>query len=339
MLSGFKEKHLRRILWGLILIIVPSFSFFGAMYYIQNRTQGSVGTIGKRRISGQDFNRYLRMAELSYAISEMGKRQTQKNDYNTHAQKAWEYLMLVWKADQEKIKADDAETADFIQKMFFGNKPFNRDQYDRIVTRGLRFEVTEFEQCVRDFVRIGKLYKKYLKPQISENEVQELYRRQNKKLKLSYLTFTAEKDATAFIKGLSISSPDMNFSANAKINNLEPKKSDYFNSFEMMSQLKLEPDTLDKIMTLEKSQVVSKPLPVSDGSWMVAQVIDIKDFDADEYAKTKDIYRMYLENQKMFVEELKFLSKLEKEADIKYFDPGATGLPAPKTSAATSGKK
>ena len=328
MLSGFKERHLRRILWGLVIIIVPSFSFFGAMYYIQNRTEGVVGTIGKHRISGQDFNRYLRMAELTYEIDEMGNRKTTRPDYNAQAQKAWEYLMLIWKADQEKIKASDAETAEYIQKRFFGSRPFDRKQYEHIVTRGLRFDISEFEQCMRDFVRIGKLYKKYVKPQVSDTETREFYRRQNKKVKLSYVVFAAEKDAAGFIKELITKDLGESFATNAKFNKLEPKESDYASSFELMSQLKLNPDAAEKVMALEKGQVATSPLPLSDGSWIAAQAIDVKDFDPAEYAKNKDVYRMYLENQKMFVEELKFLSKLEQETDIKYFDQNAASIPA-----------
>jgi hypothetical protein len=98
-----------------------------------------------------------------------------------------------------------------------------------------------------------------------------------------------------------------------------------------MSQLKLNPDATQKVMALEKGQVATSPLPLSDGSWIVAQATDVKDFDPLEYAKNKDVYRMYLENQEMFVEELKFLSKLEREADIKYFDQTAAGKPALKT--------
>ena len=101
MLYKLRTKHSKRILWVLAIIIIISFVFFGTRTSTQSRKQNIIGEIDGKKITLSDFNYYFKMANLYYILF---SRQKEKVSYQDLTNKAWELLLLVWKAKQDKIK-------------------------------------------------------------------------------------------------------------------------------------------------------------------------------------------------------------------------------------------
>lgn len=186
MFNQLKAKHLKRVLWILTLIIVPSFSFFGVFSYLQNRNQSVIGQIGKRKVTRQYFNLCLRMAELNYLFM-YGEEEARKVSYSTYGEKAWEYVMLLDRVEKEKITVTDKEVIEHIRKTFFGDDAFDIERYNRIVKYRFRLETREFEEIMRNFLMIEELYDKYISVEITDEEVLNLYKENDQQAKIAYL--------------------------------------------------------------------------------------------------------------------------------------------------------
>ena len=186
MFKNIREKHLRKVLWALVIIIIPSFVLWGAMSYFKSKRNQIFARVGNKKISVNDFQYYVDMARIyRFLFAPMDMRTKITNQQLNNL--AWEYILLVWKAQKEKIKVSDEEVVARIQGLFFQDARFDKDWYNRFLTRTLHVNPRTFEEYVRNFMMINKLFEKYAQVEITDEEVKALYNQANQKVKIGYI--------------------------------------------------------------------------------------------------------------------------------------------------------
>jgi parvulin-like peptidyl-prolyl isomerase len=218
MLYKFRTHHIKRILWALVLLIIPAFVLWGGISFLKTKKEEAIGEIGGHRITSQRFNYYLQMAKVYFSLFIKDKEKLTSQDYIT---KAWELLLLIWKADREKIKSSDEEVVKNIENIFSTEGKFNKDLYFRFLKYGLRMQPRVFEECIRNFIRIDKLLQRHIKIEISDSEIRELYKKDNQQAKIGYLFIPYER----FEKEINIEEEEIKnfYDANKNIFKEEPK--------------------------------------------------------------------------------------------------------------------
>ena len=195
MLNAIRQRHTKRILWGLFFVIVPAFVLWGGLSSIQGRKKNILGTIDGHTITISDFNYYFKLAKL-YVLLNM--RDTQKLSPQDLENLAFDFLMLKNKAQKESIEVSDEEVIAQIMKDFFPQGKFNQEAYEQFLTNlsrryNLGLSSRIFEEYMRDFIIMDKLFEKYARAEISEADIKELYTRENQKAKIAYLFVPYEK--------------------------------------------------------------------------------------------------------------------------------------------------
>lgn len=375
MLSKLRDRHIKKILWALVLIIVPSFILWGGSSFLRKKKTDTLGKIGKREITMSSFDYYLKMARLHSLLLPQNEEKNKFTNQEIVA-KGWEYFLLLWKAKKEKITVSDQEVVETIKKMLFHNEKFNKDDYLRLIGRGLRIQPRVFEEYIRDFVKIDKLLKKYVEAETSDEEIKELYEKDTQKAKISYIFVPYEKfNNEISITPLEVSEfydknkslfkkegdapipplEEIKTSVEEKLKqeklkektekfcegilekinqdweeglkktadnlNLTFKETGYFkyyNFIEAFGSDELDQETRKIIFSLTKGQFISHPVLLAKGGYII-QLNDITSFNEEEFKEKKEIYQDYLYQSKSFIERIKFLSQLEKEAELKIY--------------------
>lgn len=336
MLKHVREKHLKRILWALTIIIVPSFSFFGVFSYMSNKQHDTVAEIGKTKIGRQEFNEYLHMAELNERLA---PNQKENRSYEELNDKAWEYLLLHWKAKQEKITITDQEVVEHIKKLFSQDNKFDQERYNRVVQRGLKLEPRAFEEYMRKFLQISKLIDAHVKVNVTDEEIKELYLKYDQKVKFGYLNFSYDNYAKNFKKltieqqknkaleaagsiiqeANKLPANELAAFADNKLSNY--KETDYLTPNQPIADLAISDEIKNELFALKLKQIYPKPIVLANGVYVFA-LTALAEFDQKDYDTKKTLYEYYILQQKRFIEEMKFLANLEKEAQIKIYLPG-----------------
>jgi parvulin-like peptidyl-prolyl isomerase len=196
MLSKLRTHHIKRILWTMLIVIIPSFVLWGGSSFFRSRQAEICVRVGNQSITFSDFNNYLKMAEcLSHAGFDYvpllsGNKKPTKQDWE---RKGLEYVLLLWKADQERISVSDQEIVEKIKNKLFPEHKFEPELYKRALRMNFRVEPTTFERYVKDFIRMQKVLDKYVKVEIADAQVKDLYTRETQKAKIAYLFMPFEK--------------------------------------------------------------------------------------------------------------------------------------------------
>ena len=63
MLNKFRTHHIKRILWAMLVVIIPSFVLWGGIAYLKGKNAETFVRIGNRALTLSDFKYYLSMAQ------------------------------------------------------------------------------------------------------------------------------------------------------------------------------------------------------------------------------------------------------------------------------------
>ena len=199
MLTKFRNKHVKKVLWVLVTIIILSFGLW-RVSLLKNQKPGATIILNNRRISSLQFEHYFKMAQVYLLINTFQERKVTQYDIENLG---LDFLVLLWKAKKENIEASDQEVIEYIKthrfmKAFFTEGRFNENIYDNflqfISTRySLALSPRGFEEFVRDFIKIDKLFEKNIEVAASEEETLDLYKKDNQKAKIEYILVPYEK--------------------------------------------------------------------------------------------------------------------------------------------------
>ncbi len=198
MLTVFRERHMKKILWFLAVIIIVAFGFSGVSSLLDRKK--FIGIMAGKKISTSDFAYYEKMAKLFLLLHADESKSVGQREADALA---LDFLVLLWKVKQEKITVSDKEVVEYIKNNLFSQNSFSKESYDNFIKRisqryNLGLSLRNFEEYMRDFIKKDKLLKKLINIEIGEEEVKDLYKKDTQEAKIAYIFIPYEK----FIKNL-----------------------------------------------------------------------------------------------------------------------------------------
>ena len=188
-----KRKNMKRIMWGLAIIIIPAFVVWGSGSAGKNKNNKPdyAGKIFGKKIP---YDLYYNMwnASRDYAIKSYGN--------NVPAefidQMAWSRIMLIEEAKREKIAVTDKEVVEKLTSFpaFQKNGSFDKKLYKSMLQDTAR----SFEEKLRDDLSLSKLKDKITSNiNVNDEDVKNEYKKKFEKIKSSYVLIPfsdSEKD-------------------------------------------------------------------------------------------------------------------------------------------------
>lgn len=189
------KKTAKRIFIFLAIIIVPAFVLWGSGSMVRDKAGADyAGEIFGKKISFQDYRDALKAVQ-DQAVIQFGDRFNQIRPLLDMEKLAWERLIVLHKANLEKIRISDEEVVRTIAgyPFFEKNGKFDDQIYRQVLRFGLETTPKEFEKHIRESLEIAALFKKYTKDvNLSDKEILNEYKRENEKVKVGYLSFPAQ---------------------------------------------------------------------------------------------------------------------------------------------------
>ncbi|MDP8260572.1 MAG: peptidylprolyl isomerase [Candidatus Gygaella obscura] len=204
MFGKLNKKHIKRIIWVLTILIVPSFILWGANFALQDRSNEYAGEMFGKKISVKKFLKSKLAVEHIFIL----KGIPQKPNPFTINKLAWDRLILLQEAKKIRIKINDKKVIKTIASMPFFKKDgyFDKYLYQQILEITFNISKRQFEEEIRDALTIEKLYaKNNSNISITENELIARYKKEHEKISLNYIyvdcdDFKIEKPSSNEIK-------------------------------------------------------------------------------------------------------------------------------------------
>lgn len=350
MLNRIRTKHTKKVLWFLSIIIIISFTFWGSASFFQKNNKQILGTIGKKKITPSDFSYYYRMGQLWFVFISMNNPEQKISEQGISVQ-AWQYILLLWKIDKEKIEVQDNEVYNYIKAMFTSRQGvFDKEYYHRFLKNYLRMPAANFEEYIRNFIKIDKLFERYVKIEVTEEDAVDLYKKTTQEAQIAYLRIPYEKfqqeqpteqeDVTIpaqetknpaeqshreltkeFCEKLLAEIKEENITDLKKLSKYkeaEYKTTGSFKFYDEIEGIGRNEEISQAVFSLSKQDIYTQPIMLN-GAAVIVQLLDITDFSDEDFQKKKQEYLDRLTNQKTIIERIKFISILEKESELKIF--------------------
>ncbi|MDP2922117.1 MAG: SurA N-terminal domain-containing protein [Candidatus Omnitrophota bacterium] len=189
MLNKFRTHH-KKILWVLAVLIIPAFVMWGSL---KDDKEEIIAKIGSHKITKTEFKQYADIAEIYFAFFTTADK-TKKFTAQDIFIKGLEYLLLIQKADKERIKISDKEVADAVKKikLFMPGGKFDSDIYYRFLNR-LRIAPRTFEEYIRNILKADRLYAKHVRITVTDSDLKKIYKKDNQKAKITYIFIPYDK--------------------------------------------------------------------------------------------------------------------------------------------------
>ncbi len=197
MLKVLRKKGVaKKILWFIAIVIIITFGFFGTAGIMDNSGRPNyAGKIFGQKVSFDDFETSFKQTRTQ-AIMRYGDNFNKISEFLNLDSEAWDRLMLLHEAQKRNIKISDDEIVKAIESMpyFQRNGQFDTLLYTDSLRYIFRVEPREFEEGVRDSLKISKLFDAETSNLVaSEDEIYEAYKAKNQKVQVSYALFTDEQ--------------------------------------------------------------------------------------------------------------------------------------------------
>ncbi len=200
MLKVLRKKGVaKKILWFLAVIIILAFGVFGTAYQMDSAAEKKAKYAGKvfgHKIKTAAFENQreetLIVDKINYGNNFMRVKNLLDQDRD---QRTWVRIILLKEADKRDIKVSDDEVIAFIEKYppFQVEGKFNELLYNDILRNFLRVKPRNFEECLRDKLKIDKItHQETSTISVSKDEVETAYQKSNEKVQVSYIFFANE---------------------------------------------------------------------------------------------------------------------------------------------------
>ncbi|MDP3142791.1 MAG: SurA N-terminal domain-containing protein [Candidatus Omnitrophota bacterium] len=191
MLRVLRKKGVaKKIFVVLAVVIVPAFVLWGSASLLRSQQKYSyAGKILGRKVSFDEFQESLRAVQAQ-ALLQFGEDFYKIQRFLKLELEAWDRLILLQETKKRKIKISDQEVVDEIGKLpfFQKNGKFDEKTYDNILDYVFKIPARFFEEQTRQRLMLDKLYHQITNNiLISEEELLAAYKKENEKVKVSYL--------------------------------------------------------------------------------------------------------------------------------------------------------
>ncbi len=189
-----KKGFAKKVIWAVAIVIIISFGFFGTAYLLagSGRT-GYAGRIFGKKISIDDFNKIYQNTRIQ-AIRQYGTNLDKVAHLLDLETQTWNRLILLHEAKKRRIKVSDDDVVKAIaeDQSYERNGQFDVLLYNAIL-RNLRIRARDYEENVRDNLKISELYKQVTSSvTIAEEDVFKEYKDRNEKIQVSYVFVSPE---------------------------------------------------------------------------------------------------------------------------------------------------
>jgi peptidyl-prolyl cis-trans isomerase D len=196
MLKFFREKRIvKGIFWALVIFILPAFVVWEGGSMLRSRWKGLtyVGTVDGEKVSFGELSKNMAGVRSQLILNYFNQTKTLDEFSNNKpllAQFGWKRLVLLKEAKTHNIKISDREVINYIQKhpVFVMGGRFDQKTYNHVLKYTLGLGPRDFEEIVRENLVIEGL-KDIISQgiKVSEEEVLKEYKRENEKIKISYI--------------------------------------------------------------------------------------------------------------------------------------------------------
>lgn len=185
-----KRKNVKRIMFAIAVVIIPAFVLWGVGSAIRaHYTRSIAGKVFSKKISQDEF---LKQYKAVYIQNQMiyGDNLSKIKDYLNLESQTWQRIILLQEAKRRKIKVSNQEIIDWIKQspLFQRNGKFDLSSYETILKYYLGISPKEFEDIVKDNLKIKKLIDEITcNVTVSDNEAWQQYSKENTSYKFSYI--------------------------------------------------------------------------------------------------------------------------------------------------------
>lgn len=191
-----KKENLKKIMWGLAILIIPAFVLWGSGSAIRSKGLPKyAGEIFGKKVSFRQYDATLRACR-NQALLIYGDEFNKIARFLDLDKQTWERLILLYQAKKEKIKVSDEELIGFIKKLPFFQEDgvFSQKRYKTILNYVFRADPRDFEEQIREMLKVGKLKNKVIeKVELSDEEIEKAYKQENEKVKAFYVFVDPQK--------------------------------------------------------------------------------------------------------------------------------------------------
>ena len=200
MLKSFRNKRIvKGIFWVLVVLTLPSFILWETGSN-RSREKGSnyVGNIDDEKISFDELFKNMAGVRSQLILNYFNQPEALDSFFNNKpflAKTGWERLVLLKEAKTHNIKISDREVINYIRThpMFIRSGGFDPRLYEHILKYTFGLGPRNFEEIVRENLLIQKLKDIISKDvQVSEEEILREYKRDNEKIKISYILISSK---------------------------------------------------------------------------------------------------------------------------------------------------
>lgn len=197
MLDAFR-KHTKLVIWT----VVASFALFGVVSFGTSLSQEESRYAGKvfgKPVTFQEFNRFYKASQI-FSYSEDGESPP---DPDLIHHKTWQNLIYSRAAKKQNIKVSDDEVRTDLTRLL---KAQGFDTpipsiYEKWVERNFRISPKEFEEMLRDTLRVQKLVQLAANMPVempTDEEVKRIYVYDNTTLSAEVVLFKNKQEAEEF---------------------------------------------------------------------------------------------------------------------------------------------
>lgn len=182
----YMRTHQKKVLWILVIVIVPTFCLtFGVASFSRNRAgEGTAGRVMGRKISRSEFeNAYARWHRtMNLTGSRMDRSEEQM----------WRSYSMVIMADIWGIRVPDKEVVDSVKQVFGGENDFNIEKTAEILAR-FGLTLRDYEKTAGEMIKQGFLMGHIASAaKLTKSEAEYMYRHENVTAGVSLIRFQAE---------------------------------------------------------------------------------------------------------------------------------------------------
>lgn len=190
-----KKGVMKKLLWIVAILIIISFGLMGTASYVSQRNPNNVaGSIFGKKITIEKFTKAYNDTRLQ-ALIRYGDNFENVRDFLDLTAETWDRLILLHAAEKQNIKVSDNEIIEAIEQypFFQQNNVFNNNIYQQILQHGFRIKPRDFEESIRDMLKIAKLYNNQVSNlSISDDMIFTEYQKSNEKRQISYTLFETD---------------------------------------------------------------------------------------------------------------------------------------------------
>lgn len=199
MLKVFRNKNVTKlVLWAILILILPAFVLWGTGSLGGSKKKGPTyaGMIDGRKVSFEQFAKALTAVKCQVIINFYSQPKMLDEILSNKAlvgKMAWDRLLMAREAKRSGIKVSNDEVVRFIttHPIFARGGQFDPKVYNYVLQR-VPIDPRSFEEIVRENIGLQKLNDSIAKDiAVDDDEAFEMYRKENEKIRVSYVLFGA----------------------------------------------------------------------------------------------------------------------------------------------------